>query len=292
MEFPSNGTTYDSKDFVHVERIDNLSKVLKIQGSRYVKSNMGETVDKIRKDVKERKVLFIGTPCQCSAVKNVIGENENLVLVDLICHGTPSQNYLKQEIKSQKINEIIDDIQFRHNGRYELKIFSEQKVVFSEKWGINYYFNAFMNSLTYQENCYSCKYARKERIGDITIGDFWGIDKEWEQNYSPKTGISLVMVNNSKGMKAFNGCLENVVFYERTLDEAVKGNSQLREPSKKHKSRENFMKDYSRHGYKYAMRKNMFFPILKKRIKYLIDKSMVRKYTFYCWKLSHVLLAN
>lgn len=266
------GTTYDSKEFVHVKRIDSLENLLEIQGSRYVKSNMGDTITKIKSDLEERTVLFLGTPCQCSAVKNALGENENLILVDLICHGTSPQAYLKEEIKRQGVNVELNDIQFRKNGRYELQFFNDNKTIFSERWGINYYLNAFLNGLTLQENCYSCKYATKQRIGNITIGDFWGLDREWNSKYGPRTGISLVLVNDLKGKQIFDDCSNRIEFYERTLDEAVSGNSQLREPSSKHKSREKFLQDYAKHGYLFAMKKNMFWNIMKKKVKYLIDK--------------------
>lgn len=267
------GTTYDSENFVHVKRIDSLNELLKIQGSRYVKSNMGNTVEHIKEDLKERKVLFIGTPCQCSAVKNAVGENDNLILVDLICHGTPPQTFLKEEIKSQGFSEPMDDIQFRKNGRCELQFFKDNKNVFWEKWGKNYYYNAFMNALTYQEACYSCQYATKERVGNITVGDFWGLDMEWVSQNAPKTGISLVMVNDTKGMEAFLECADQITFFERTLDEAVKGNAQLRGASHKHQSREQFKEDYAKHGYQYAMKKNLFVSVMKKKIKYLIHKN-------------------
>lgn len=267
------GTSYDRENFVHVKRIDSMKDLLKIQGSRYVKSNMGNTVELIREDLKERKVLFIGTPCQCSAIKNAIGDNDKLILVDLICHGTPPQTFLQEEIKSQGFSEPMDDIQFRRNGRCELQFFKDNKNVFLDKWGKNYYFNAFMNALTYQEACYSCKYATKERVGNISVGDFWGLDMEWVSKHAPKTGISLVMVNDAKGMEAFSECEEQIMFYERTLDEAVKGNAQLRGASHKHAAREQFKEDYAKHGYQYAMKKNLFFAVLKKKIKYMINKN-------------------
>ena len=267
------GTTYSNKEFVHVGRIDSLDDILKIQGSRYVKSNMGNVVVQIKEDLKERRVLFIGTPCQCSAVKNAIGENDNLILVDLICHGTPPQTFLKEEIKGQGFRDAVDNIQFRKNGRCELQLFKDNKVVFSEKWGRNYYYNAFMNGLTYQETCYSCRYAGKERVGDITIGDFWGLDTKWASENAPGTGVSLVMINGKKGMDTLMECSDTIVFYERTLEEAVNGNAQLRRPSRPHKSRSAFKNDYAKHGYQYAVKKNMFVPVLKRKIKYLIDKN-------------------
>lgn len=266
------GTTFHKGDFVHVKRIDSLDNLYEIQGSRYVKSNMGETIKLIQADIKERKVLFLGTPCQCSAVKNVVGKHENLLLVDLICHGTPPQTYLREEMKVQGYAEEVENIQFRKNGRMALQFFVKGKEVFSEQWGKNYYFNAFMNALTYQETCYSCQYASTERIGNLTIGDFWGLDREWERQYAPGTGVSLVMENDEIGEQALQECKECIEFHERTLEEAVNGNVQLRRPSMKHKAREQFMQDYKKHGYKYAMRKNLFVAVLKKKVKYLLDK--------------------
>ena len=174
--------------FEFAETIEELNKFI---GSKYVKSNP----EHIYKDIKCRiknnqKVLYIALPCQVAAMKNFLDDKlqKNLYTIDLICHGTPSPKLLNIFLKQYKYS--LDDL---HNIKFRVKskfmIYNNYKGVITNGVSDRYSI-AFLNSLTYTENCYSCKYAKIERVSDITLGDLWGSELSVEEQ---KKGISLVL---------------------------------------------------------------------------------------------------
>ncbi|SCZ79717.1 Coenzyme F420 hydrogenase/dehydrogenase, beta subunit C-terminal domain [Pseudobutyrivibrio xylanivorans] len=166
-------------------------------GSKYVKSNPTGVYPKILEKLKaDNKVLFIGLPCQVAAVKNYVGDRyaENLYLVDLICHGTPSPKLLDKFLNQyHKSLASIKEIKFRLKAKMQIVVDDEGIVCkgVSDKYTIG-----FLNGLTYTKNCYSCNYASESRISDITIGDSWGSKLPVEE---AKKGISLMVVQTAKG---------------------------------------------------------------------------------------------
>ena len=223
-------------------RIDKIEDLYKIKGSKYVQSTITESLRLIKKDIKEKKiVLFIGTPCQIAAVKNLFRNlPDNLYLIDLVCHGTPSliyfQNYLKRHVPLLK----IDDVKFRSESKYITSVFSNNKVIYSSSdlWKYRYkdYFNnAFMDGFSFRESCYQCRYANPNRGSDITIGDFWGLGKETSCDQIPEHnyGISLVLPITKKGETLFQEVAKVMNVYERPVSEAINGNDQLRHPKER-----------------------------------------------------------
>ena len=168
--------------------------VNKFVGSKYIKSNPKGIYKEISKKLKNgEKVLFIGLPCQVAALKKYI-KDDKLYTVDLICHGTPSPLVLEAFLKDYglKLNEM-KDISFRNKMKFGLKY--NLKEFHSDIISDNYLYT-FLNSTTYTENCYSCKYARLERVGDVTLGDSWGSTQSEEEKMK---GISLVLCQSDKG---------------------------------------------------------------------------------------------
>ena len=225
-------------------RIDKIEDLYKIKGSKYVQSSIVEVLPQIKKDVKEEKpVLFLGTPCQIAAVKMLFKETpENLYLVDLVCHGTPSirflHNYLKRYIPIGK----IDNIKFRSEKEYVINVFSGNTLFYSSKKTYNYqhkdyYIDAFMNGFSLRDSCHQCIYATSKRVSDITIGDFWGLGRELSCEEIPehKYGISLVLTNTKKGQSLFQTISNKLNVFERPITEAVNGNERLRYPKEKTK---------------------------------------------------------
>ena len=244
---------------------NNIKEAKKFAGSKYVKSNP-RTVYKEITDLlkKEEKVLFIGLPCQSAAVQNVCNNSENLYTVDLICHGTPSPQLLKKYLGENGINiEAISDIKFRDSDNFGL---SKDGVRVVPKRVVDSYLMTFLDSITYTENCYSCKFATIKRVSDITLGDAWG-----QLSDTVKGGVSLVLCQTDKGVelvKQANLHLEDV-----DLDKAVAANHQLDHPSKIHPSRKKFMKQIKqRRSYRWAT----FVSIPKKAIKQSVKVGLIK----------------
>lgn len=218
-------------------RIENtLEGIKKFAGSKYVKSNPAGVYSDVRELLKQgEKVLFVGLPCQVAAIKNYIGENlqDELYTVDLICHGTPSPKLLDVFLNQYNYSlEKMESIQFRIKGKFQ--IYSDFKSIITN--GVcDKYMIAFLNSLTYTENCYECDYAKKERVADLTLGDSWGSDLN---KNDVKKGVSLVLCQSKKGMSLLNSAKINLLPVD--LDYAVNNNHQLSYPSVMPKGRSTF----------------------------------------------------
>lgn len=266
------GAAYTENCSVNHVRIDKLGELHRLQGSKYVHSYINDTYKNIKKDlVNKKKVLFIGTPCQLDGLKAYLkNDYEDLYLVDIICHGVPSQKFLKEEVNRLIDTIDIDRVDFRDKtfDEFTFSLNKEKKIVFYQEWAKSPYFYTFMKAITYRENCYSCKYAKKERLSDMMIGDFWGLGKDSKFYNERNKGISVVFVNSDKGNKLFELIEEYIETEERQVEEAVNGNDQLREPSIKtskvikfkmlYKNNNDFFKTYKK-----ICRKNYYKQILK-----------------------------
>ena len=205
----------------------------RVAGSKYVKSDPQGIYEAIEKKLKlGEKVLFIGLPCQVAAVKNYCGAEytDKLYTVDLICHGTPSVRTLELFVQQYGIKpDDLEDIKFRKKARFQ--VFEEQNDSYKRiaKSGVqDCYMTAFLNGLSYTENCYHCNYAKLERVSDVTLGDSWGSRLPQEEMMK---GISLILCQTTKGLDLVHRCalkLEPV-----NLETAVRSNSQLRAPAPK-----------------------------------------------------------
>lgn len=255
------GCVFDGR--VHHVISTDMSTINAMRGSKYVQSQIDDCYIQIKQLVATKKCLFVGTPCQVAGVKSIVGQSPNLYCVDLICHGTPSPKYLE---------EVIDfaggctSISFRENNNFTLQTDGKISRV-SER-----YMLSFLNGLTFRESCYFCPFAENDRVGDITIGDFWEI-----QNFKEKEkGVSLVLVNNSKGMEMVEMISKDIYYEERTFDEAYNGNPQLKRPSLPHKNRQKYLKRIARNGkFDHSVKPLLY----KERTKnWLKDRKIVRLY--------------
>lgn len=232
------GATFSGNCNVEHIRVTTLKELESLKRSKYVHSYIKETYIFAKKDLNEnKKVLFIGTPCQISGLKSfLMKEYDNLYTIDIICHGVPSQKFLKEEVKRLVNTTEIDRVDFRNK---QIKDFSfiiqknNEAIYKTDTWHQSPYYDTFMRGMTYRENCYSCKYAKPERCSDLTIGDFWGLNKEARLYKENKNGISVLLPLTEKGHEMIKMISDKCDFEERDVQEAVDGNTQLREPTTK-----------------------------------------------------------
>ena len=197
-----------TEDWLGVEHIiiDDKKDLDKLRGSKYVESSLGNIFSKIKKLLNENKlVLFTGAPCQVSALNFYLGKDyENLILVDFLCNSVVPQKvwrkYLLEKLKEKK---EIEYISFRDKnifgcvcGGIYIKFTNGEEYLDRDN---DVYMKSFLNHTSVKEECLHCKYRRFERVGDITIGDYWSmVAKEKEDK-----GISLVKISSVKGSKIF-----------------------------------------------------------------------------------------
>lgn len=267
-----------SENIVEIKHIiiDDVKDLVKILGSKYVQSNAVVTFSGIQKLLSEQKeVLFSGTPCQVSALKHYLGKDyDNLITVDIICHGVPSaaifQDYCRFVEKTCSIK--IKTIVFRDktNGwGLSGSIIGTRKgknVKLLMRQDMSSYYNFFLNSEFYRESCYSCKFASGNRPSEITIGDYWGIENTQPEllvknggNFDPQKGISCLIVNNEKGKSFFLKIKGGMEIAQSTYEMISRNNHQLHTPSVCSGDRAAILKAYERKGYigveKYFIRK-------------------------------------
>lgn len=254
---------------LHIRHVccETKKELYHLQGSKYVQSSLGNIFKDVQKKLKnDIFVLFSGTPCQVDALKSYLRKDyPNLLTVDIICHGVPSEQFFNDYIHytEKKIGGEISEFKFRDksagwglNAKAKYTNDKGENADYSVSYLDSSYYDLFLSAKIYRENCYKCPYATSNRCGDITIGDYWGIEDEHpetlEQNggrLSEKNGISVSLINSDKGIAFFDEIKEQFDYYESTFEKAAKRNTQLVHPVKLTKARKNVLDMYRKWGY-------------------------------------------
>jgi len=264
-------------------RCATMEDVEKLKGSKYVQSEMRDVYQALKKDVLEGlTVLFIGTPCQVAGVRNYLRkEYSNLLTVDLICHGVPSQQSLHASL-CHAIRDIdpanVIYLSFRNHAKgdfcLECRGFKKDGKPFIFERGIDYfnsYYPTFFFGNSYRNSCYQCRYAYRQRISDISIGDFWGL-KDEKVRREADNGISVVLVNTDKGAAFYTSMQANVHSHQQPIEDAIAGNAQLNAPTRRTKRTRCFRFLARYYSFETAFRITWMDRVLKSRMKYYIKK--------------------
>lgn len=287
LEMVVAGTQQNSRMTASMKVCDSLEEIKSFRGSKYVQADTRGVYRKLTEALKAgKKVLFIGTPCQCEAAGSAAGRMQDALLtVDLICHGVPSEHMLLDYIawvgavKGKK----VDSLSFRSEWGVEMRMFSSGKKIWERRMHWDYFLHLFNYGYIVNEACFGCPYACQKRASDITIGDFWGIGKTVPFE-DPKRKVSVIGVNTEKGKKFLSKC-KTLTLVEREWSEAVEGNSQLRAPQEKAPDHDLFWNTYRQEGLDKALRATVYdkvsarykkeYPMvfLKSKAKKLLGKS-------------------
>lgn len=229
------GCTSDEMRIRHI-RVEKVSELHKLQGFKYVQSDVRGLFSQVKADLKAgRPVLFIGTPCQVAGLKNYIKRiPEHLYLVDLICHGVPSWQMLREHINHVCKENAVSRIIFRKGNDIVVSLSGDNFNYEVNVWDTPYkdlYIKGFIDGVNYRPSCYQCEFACPTRVSDITIGDFWGLQNAKALQEEAKDGISLILPSTDKGLDLIHAVKSNLHICERNVNEAVNGNPQLRHPS-------------------------------------------------------------
>ena len=272
-------------------RIEALSELDRLQGSKYVQSEIGFTYRAIKEDLESgRFVLFIGTPCQVSGLKKYLRkDNDRLYTADLVCHGVPSQRLLNDNIddymsRGYKIDER--SISFRRkiprksqtqSARIEYGWFFQNQPYSREKTGVDYmrdpYMFGFIQGLFFRPSCYKCAYAYATRVGDFTLSDYWGLGQD--SRFELGKGVSSIFVNTTKAQQLFDALKTTIDYEQRDVQESIVGNGQLQRPSARYPQYAYFREIYPSFG----LRKAVEVCLKKDRLKIRLKKvlSIVRR---------------
>ena len=243
------GASFTNEFMVEHIYVEKEEELYKLRGSKYLQSIIGDSYKQVKKFLEEgRYVLFTGTPCQVEGLMAYLNKKyEKLFTQDIICHGVPSPKVWKRYLEYRKIEDAEEplEINFRNkdNGwkNYNLK-FRYKEHEYKNNQSMDKYMQAFLKNVSLRESCYNCSFKKINRLSDITLADFWGIEKINPEMFDDK-GTSLVIVNNEKGKELFKEIQNEVVKEEVNLNEAIKYNPSMITSSKPDKNREEFFEN-------------------------------------------------
>lgn len=231
------GADYKDNMTVCHRRFVDSETLKRTRGSKYVQSDIADTYIQVQKDLKDgHKVLFSGTPCQIAGLRLFLRKpHDNLLTIDLVCHGVPSPLLFKEHIKylEKRYKDHVTDFKFRAKKKsgwrsYVKCIFYHHRPLWFI-FGKNFYSYGFHQGYFSRASCYTCDFSRKERVGDITLSDFWNAEsKHPELKRTRKWGFNLVMCNTMRGQELFNSIAQNVESHTYPIQTAIDGDVRLR----------------------------------------------------------------
>lgn len=259
-------------------RVSTLEDVKKLCGSKYVQSELMPIYPQIKEDLTNGyKVLFIGVPCQVYAIKKHLKNYiQNLFLIDILCHGVPSQQMLNEHLEPYAKGRRVESISFRDGEEYCLNVSGDgwnRKARFLH----DSYIAGFLNSITLRECCTSCHFVGDQRYSDVTIGDFWGLGSKIPFNHEHPGKVSMVLPLSDKGMELLATIKGEAVFYERPVQEAIAGNYPLRVSAKQTWRYRLFSTSYKAFPFDMAVTITLFDIYIKKLLQILIRQLCKRK---------------
>lgn len=271
------GCGYDENNMPRHTIVREKSELYRIQGSKYAQSNMESIMGQVLEELKKgRTVLFSGTPCQVAGLKNTIPLKwqYNLYTCDLICHGVPSRLLLKKYFQwlEKKNKGMLISYNFRSKKRNDWSLTYRAEInkgsgrikVIENIASIDPYYNSFLEAENYRRSCYSCPYSKAQRCGDITIGDFWGVEEELP-DIKTDQGVSAVLINTEKGRLLFGEVSDQLMCFPVLPEQIIRHNGNLNFPSKCPDSREKFYRILLDGGFE------QYYVNFKKTKKYKIE---------------------
>lgn len=230
-----------------IEKIDSLTE---LQGSKYIQSDNNGVYKEIKNFLQQgRLIYYVGTGCQVAGLRLYLKkEYENLITSDILCHGVPPHSVFQ---------EAISELESRYRGRVIVYKFRDKKIfgwscsssclISKKKKNIyigydsimNSYFNAFIKGVMNRESCYVCPFASQKRCGDITLGDYWGVE-----NYisisDKREGVSAIIVNTKKGNKIIEMVKDFAQIYPTSISDISQINKTLISPTPRPEERDLF----------------------------------------------------
>ena len=283
-----NGVVYgagiDENNHVKHFRITKMEELGILKGSKYVQSDINNSFKMVIKDLQSNKaVLFSGTPCQVAGIESLLDfkkiNKEKFYSCDLICHGVPSpkvyENYIsfletRKGDKIKKFNFRDKDVNGwkEHVETYRFENSLDNRIA------SKLYCELFYSNLILRKSCESCKYASKKRPGDITMADFWGIEKINPELWNDNKGISACLIQTNHGEHLFELAKDKLDVYEIKSKKYTQNN--MEHPSYTPYQKDNFWNDYKMLSFEKLLKKYTTYGGIKFKIKRKIYKKLNR----------------
>lgn len=278
--FKIYGVSYDSDFNVVYKSAITMEDCAAFRRSKYVQSNPIELFKSIKKELdNNERIIFSGTPCYVKGLKNFLRRDyENLILVDLICHGIPSPSvwrkyldFMEKKYKGRIVEVNMRDKRYGWNHRLLTSIKMFRRNIICDTPASNTFMNGFSREIFYRPSCYECRFASIDRPGDLTIADFWDIEK-FTNTFEGVQGVSCCIANSNKGELLINYIKGDYIFEERNISECLHPN--LKHPTDCNPYSEQFWKDWieSNGDYKYIANKYFNYRFKVRLVTYIKRK--------------------
>jgi coenzyme F420-reducing hydrogenase beta subunit len=230
---------------------ENENQLAAMRGSKYVQSRKGDVFLEVKQELDAgREVLFCGTPCDVNGLYNYLRQTntnrDNLLLVDFICHGTPSplvwEEYVSRCEKMAQSAVVGAEFRNKTDGwrKFSVKISFENREQRIKTLEQDLFLKGFLADLYLRPSCHECAAKGWKRVSDFTVADAWGVEHYCTELADDK-GTSLVLVNSEKAERLFAQLSEQMWFAEVLPERAIEYNSAMLKPSPANVNRMAFM---------------------------------------------------
>lgn len=241
------GAAYGENFSVRHVSADTEEGLAVMRGSKYVQGQTGDSYAQVKKLLGEgRYVLYSGCPCQVAGLYAFLGgsDDDHLLTVDLICHGTPSPALFQRYLEEDYGIENVSDVRFRDKSAFgwstHMNVYLKDGTVRREVCSRDPYYRMFLPCLAMRPFCSRCKFTRLPRVADFSIGDWWGIEK-YEKSLNDGAGTSLVLVNNARAEKIWEEISPSFDRIQKfPLQQARPRNYTIDRPFRAHAARDRF----------------------------------------------------
>lgn len=269
------GATFDKDNNLKHIAITKKEELESLKGSKYLQSDLNNIFSFVKDNINDKKILFVGTPCQVAGLKAIIKEHKNLITIDLFCHGVPSTNLFRKYIKElENKNGKLLNYNFR-DKKWGWEVYSHtatfKKKKISKIFDRNDYMLLYLSDVALRESCYDCNFKIGNKYSDISLGDFWGV-KRYHPDMHNKRGVSAVVINTEKGEDLFNLIKDNIIYKECKLEEIKTDNPQITASTQRPDNRSEFFKEFNELSVKELNKKYGLRIPLKRKIKVNIKR--------------------
>ena len=244
------GASFNEKMEVEHLGISKTEDLFKLKGTKYVQSRVGTSYKYVQEALlKGKKVLFSGTPCQVAGLKAFLGEEyDNLLSIDLICHGVPSPAVWKRYLSECFGEDNVNAMQFRNKregiSNVTLDYMLKSGEIVQESYNESLYIKGFIGNFYTRPSCFRCIFKGIERCSDITIGDFWSV-KEFHSEMDDSYGVSGIIVHTAKGESWLETVEDQLILCDAQASEIAVWNECLLESVKENPYRQVFFEEWT-----------------------------------------------
>lgn len=230
-----NGVVYgaelDRDELCRHVRISELNELGRLRGAKYLQSRLADCYSSVQRDLDSgKKVLFAGTPCQVAGILRYLKKPyTNLLTIDFVCHGVGSPKAFacyREELEKTKRSELTG-VSFRdkHSGwkNYSVALHYADGSLTHTVFGTDPYMKAYLSNLSLRSSCFDCAFKSLNRCSDLTLADYWGLDKLHPQ-YDDDLGCSFVLLHSEAGQSLFSTVLPRLFVFDASTEALIRYN--------------------------------------------------------------------